>query len=107
MGIKYLIVILCAFGVFAGTTTDTVKATKVFKGPRGFIDTVYSLKDTSKLMKTDSGVIGNKIFMSKDIQLIDSTRGLILKAKDGTTRKYWRIRIDSAGAITADSAGIN
>ena len=66
MGIKYLIVVLFTFGVFAGTTTDTVKATKAFVGTRGIIDTlktkaVYSLKDTTHLGRVDTLTINQEL----------------------------------------------
>lgn len=69
-------------------------------------DSTFSIRDTSKILKTDSANVAG-ILICKDIRLPDSTRGLILKSSNGTARKYWRLRIDSAGTITADSNGIN
>jgi hypothetical protein len=69
-------------------------------------DTSFTVYDTSKIVKTDSVNVAG-ILICKDIKLPDSTCGLILKTKNGTTRKYWRIQIDSTGAISADSTGLN
>jgi hypothetical protein len=76
----------------------------------------YSVRDTSVFQKSDSSYkIADKADRfyfgtqtgTSDIKITDSTKGVILKSTNGTTRKYWRIKIDSTGAITADSAGVN
>jgi hypothetical protein len=84
----------------------------------------YSARDTSVFHKSDSShdiaLRGDRFYFGlstgdtldvtinkKDVKIPDSTKGVILKSKNGTARKYWRIQVDSAGALSADSAGLN
>jgi len=102
---RSIVILSIVISSFAGMKTDTLTVTGGANLNRVKMDSV------SIINRLDSGKAtafnADRLYFGSQTGTKIKNDSLLIKSFNGTTPKYWRVKIDSTGAITTDSAGVN